>query len=154
MSGLKTKVLYFKDAVAKTYFIYFPVSKINSNGHLQKEPDTYIKIVPMFNIPAFKFYPKKTYSDFLHSLSFISCDYDPFTPLVKYCLRKKAVKSVTFCKSTLQGFTQVISDLYKKREVLTGGETKCIFPPKILSTACPPPTPLGHLSGVQGYRSI
>ncbi len=43
----------------------------------KNKPDTFIEMVPMFNltfhrsyIPVFKFYPKITYSDFLHSLSY------------------------------------------------------------------------------------
>ncbi len=41
----------------------------------------------MFNIHVFKCYPKTIYSAFLHNLSCISCDCDPFIwkPLVKYC---------------------------------------------------------------------
>ena len=50
--------------------------------------------------PIIKFCLKLTYAEFLHNLSYISCDNNPFLSksLVKYCLRYKAVKAVTFFK--------------------------------------------------------
>ncbi len=95
----------------------------------------------------------------MHNLSCISCNYSLFLPkpLVKHYLKNGEINAVTFYRSheTFNGYcvgvSEVISGLFKLREVLMGVASLIYFP---INSSARSSLPSGHYRLVQGKRSI